>query len=299
MKQNLFSNILKQGLGMFTALVMFIAKVVKQFGVVVIANVVKQSRDYFVTAFHFAPRNDQRWSLRGVSRGNLVMLVFLVFMVMFTSCEPEPMEPDPPVTKNPPGTFALNNPVNGSESPTQSVPFSWETSQHASSYQLVVKQGSTIVHNQSYSGTSATVELELGQNYSWQVTASNDDGTLASSSYSFSVMDEPVEAVVTVIQTSPYFEIVFDEATRSIYPSVPVGFDRDDLHFVIEISKQICSSCERQQVDIRPVASLAELQQAIPVVRSTVFYVTLTASKLPPGEAQVSFTKAFYPLFRD
>ena len=216
------------------------------------------------------------------------------------SCEKDPMdEPDPPVnTKTPPGTFALTSPANASESPTESVTFSWGTSQHATSYQLVVKQGSTIVHDQSYSGTSATVELGPG-NYSWQITASNDDGTLASSSYSFSVMDEPMEPVVTVIQTSPYFEIVFDEATRSIYPTMPVGFDRDDLHFVIEVSKQICSSCERQQVDIRPVASLAELQQAIPVVRSTVFYVTLTASKLPPGEAQVSFTKAFYPLFRD
>lgn len=262
MKQTFIWNILKQGLGMFTA----------RLGML---------------------------SLRA-KRSNLVMLVFLVFMVMFTSCEPEPMEPDPPPvnTKTPPGTFALTAPANSSKSPTESITFSWGTSQHASSYQLVVKQGSTIVHDQSYSGTSATVELELGQNYSWQVTASNDDGTLASSSYSFSVMDEPVEAVVTVIQTSPYFEIIYNFDAQTIYPSVPVGFGRDDLHFVIEVSKQICSSCQREQVDIRPVASLAELQQAISVERFRNYYITITASKLPPGEAQVSYTQRIF-IYKD
>ena len=262
MKQNLFSNILKQGLGMFTA----------RLGML---------------------------SLRA-KRSNLVMLVFLASMVMFTSCEPEPMEPDPPpAVKNPPGTFALTSPANSSKSPTQSITFSWGTSQHASSYQLVIKQGSTVVHNQSYSGTSATVELELGQSYSWQVTASNDDGTLESSSYSFSVMDEPVEAVVTVIQQAVNIGMTFDEITRTISLSVPSDFDWVNLHLVLEVETQGCSSCQREQVDIRPVASLAELQQPIAVRAYTVFYFTLTVSKLPPGEAQVSSTRSFYPQFHE
>ena len=234
-----------------------------------------------------------------IFKQGLNMFVVMI-LVLFASCEKDPIEPEPPVnTKTPPGSFTLTAPANGSESPSASVSFSWAKSQYATSYQLIIKQGSTTVHDQSYSGTSATVTLELGKSYTWQVTASNDDGTKSSSSYSLSTMAEPVEPVVTIIQSAPYFEIVYDYDGQTIHPSVPLGFERDDLHFVIEVSKQICSSCEREQVDIRPVANLAELQQAIPVSAYTVFYITLTASKLPPGEAQVSYTKAFYPLFRD
>lgn len=67
---------------------------------------------------------------------------------------------------------------------------------------------------------------------------------------------------------------------------------------MIEISKQICSTCEREQVDIRPVENLGELQMPISVERYRNYYITLTASKLPPGEAQVSYTQSIF-IFKD
>ena len=234
---------------------------------------------------------------------NIYLFLSIVGLLFLFACSKSSSgtssEPDNPIVKSPPGSFNLVSPTNNFEATSSQVNFSWSSSLNANSYQLLIKSGEVIVHNQSYTATSASVFLTLGQNYTWQVTASNSDGELASALQTFSIMEAAVEAVVTVIQQAPYFEIIFDEATRTIYPSVPLGFEREDLSFMLEVFKQICSSCEREQIDIRPVSTLAELQQAIPVVRSTVFYVTLTASKLPPGEAQVSFTKAFYPLFRD
>ena len=97
------------------------------------------------------------------------------------------------------------------------------------------------------------------------------------------MMDEPTSIIMTEVSLAKVPEKV-------LLLSIMV-----ETH----LPKQICSSCEREQVDIRPVANLAELQQAIPVSAYTVFYITLTASKMPPGEAQVSYTRAFHPLFRD
>lgn len=200
-----------------------------------------------------------------------------------------------PMVETPPGAFTLSAPANGSESPQASVTFTWGTSQYATSYQLVIKQGSTVVHDQTYSGTSATVNLELGQSYSWQVTASNDDGTRTSSSQSFSTMAEPVDPVVTAIQKAPYFEIVYDYDAQTIYPSEPSNFGEEGLSFAIEVYKQMCSSCGRELVEIRTVSGLADLQTPVSVERYRNYYLTVTALK---SAAQVSYTQSIF-IFKD
>lgn len=226
--------------------------------------------------------------------------MFVVMMVvLFASCEKDPIGPDTPVnTKTPPGAFTLTAPANGIESPSASVSFSWSKSQYATSYQLIIKQGSTTVHDQNYSGNSATVTLELGQSYSWQVIASNNDGTKSSSSFSLSTMAEPVEPVVTTIQSAPYFEIMYNYDTQTIYPSEPSNFGDEGLTFTVEYYKQICSTCDRELVEIRELTSLADLQTPMSVERFRYYYITVTASKLPPGEAQVSYTHRIF-IYKD
>lgn len=223
----------------------------------------------------------------------------LCSVVFFTSCTKDPIEPDPPVAvESPPGAFTLSAPAQGTELPTASVSFSWSISNNATSYQLVIKQGSTVVHNQTYSGISATVNLQLGQSYSWEVTASNNDGSRKSTSQIFSTMDEPVQSVVTTFQSAPYFEIVYDYPAQTIHPSEPINFGDEGLTFSVELYKQICLSCDRELVNIRTVSSLAELQMPMPVERYRNYYIVVTASKPAPGEAQVSYTQSIF-IFKD
>lgn len=223
-------------------------------------------------------------------------LFTLACMLMAASCTKDPI--DPPVEPKPPGAFSLTTPANGAKLAGADVNFSWGSSQYASSYTLEVKEGSTVAHSQSYSGTSAQVSLQKGKSYSWKVTASNNEGTKSSSTYTFSIMEDPPEPVVTQIQSAPYFEIVYNYANQTIHPTEPSNFGDEGLSFTVELYKQICISCDRELVEIREVTSLAELQTPMAVERYRNYYIMVTASKQPPGEAQVSYTQSIF-IFKD
>ena len=235
--------------------------------------------------------------ISNILKQGLSVFVLLLLITALSCSKDGDTETSPtPKTKTPPGSFSLVAPTNGAESLSAEVSFSWKASEHATSYRLVIKQGSTTVHDQSYTGTSATVSLELGQSYTWQVTASNSDGTLASSNYSFTTMAEPADPVVTNLpQLKPFYFVRNEESeTLGIGFYEALDYNNEEVSYTIEVLRQPCISCEPVSKEFRDVSSDADLKGLDNLEDIAITIVKFTISKYPPGQAQITLTKKFY-----
>ncbi len=148
---------------------------------------------------------------------------------------------------NLPGKASLSLPANGETCATftavatdntkAEISFSWGAASYATSYVLVVTQGSTQVLSQTLTATSYKAVLDKGKTYSWTVTAKNKDGENASATNSFTTPGNPIGNYV------PYAAIInFSINSSTSMASLSwIGKDEDsansELKYNIEVKE--------------------------------------------------------------
>jgi hypothetical protein len=215
----------------------------------------------------------------------------VVFVVLFTSCGGDGggggvTPPGPPPTPDPPTAATLVAPVNNENcetgtniSDTQAtVSFTWIAGQNTDSYELKISQLAGSSQTKSgISGSSTTVTLDRGYQYSWQITskANGTSATAVSNTFNFYLAGEGEEF------TAPY-------AATPVYPksgaTVPLTEgkleltwetedpDGDTLTYTLEVSPS------EDMSNPITLTGLTEAKGEVELVSGVIYYWRVTTS---------------------
>ena len=225
-------------------------------------------------------------------RKYISIIASVVSLVLFASCGGDSgggggtPPPGPTPTPDPPTAATLLTPVNNENcetgtniSTTQAtVGFTWAAGQNTDSYELKVSQlGGSSQTKSGISGSSTTVTLQRGYQYSWQVIskATGTTATATSSTYNFYLAGEGEEF------TAPY-------AATPVYPrsgaTVPLTEgklelsweaedpDGDSLNYTLEVSPL------EDMSSAITLTGLTEAKGEVELVSGVIYYWRVTTS---------------------
>ena len=183
-------------------------------------------------------------------------------------------------TSNPPGSFSLTFPNNNevcqegaavADQPNELIiNFKWSASANASSYELQVidSESANEVANSQTSLTNQDVQVTKGTLYKWRVTASNNDGEVASSEWGFYSRGEGVGNHV------PYpaydIQLNFNQTTDVLNVQWQAADeDEDPLAYDIEVYEDGMEIYSDTDIDVNSITDL-------PAVLGASYYVIIT-----------------------